>query len=51
MVGLHCLKYVLQKGHYMCKIDLKDEYFNVPPHKDSRKLLRLLLAGNFQSQF
>ena len=24
MEGLHCLKYVLQKGDYICKIDLKD---------------------------
>ena len=24
MEFLHCLKYVLQKGDYMCKIDLKD---------------------------
>ena len=30
----------------MCKIDLKDEYFSVPVHKDSRKLKRFLWAGN-----
>ena len=46
MEGLHCLKYVLQKGDYMCKIDLKDAYFSVPLHKDSRKLVRFLWAGN-----
>ena len=49
MEGLHCLKYVLQKGDYMCKIDLEDEYDSVPQLKDSRKLVRLLWAGNFQS--
>ena len=38
MEGLHCLKYVLQKGDYMCKIDLEDEYDSVPQLKDSRKL-------------
>ena len=45
MEGLHCLKYVLQKGDYMCKIDLKDAYFSVPLHKDSRKLVRFLWVG------
>ena len=42
MEGLHCLKYVLQKGDYMCKVDLKDAYLKVPLHKDSRKLVRFL---------
>ena len=46
MEGLHCLKYVLPKGDYMCKIDLKDAYFSVPLHKDSRKLVLFLWAGN-----
>ena len=46
MEGLHCLKYVLQKRDYMCKIDLKNAYFSVPLHKDSRKLVRFLWAGN-----
>ena len=49
MEGLHCLKYVLQKGDYMCKIDLQDEYDSVPQLEDSRKLVRLLWAGNFPS--
>ena len=47
MEGLHCLKYVLQKGGYMCKVDLKEAYFSVPLHKDSRKLVRFLWLGNF----
>ena len=46
MEGLHCLTYVLQKGDYMWKIDLRDVYFSVPLHKDSRKLVRFLWAGN-----
>ena len=46
MEGLHCLKYVLEKGDYMCKVDLKDAYFSVPLHKDSRTLVRFLWSGN-----
>ena len=46
MEDLHCLKNVLQKGDYICKIDLKDAYFSVPLHKYSRKLIRFLREGN-----
>ena len=46
MEGFHCLKYVLQKGDYICKIDLKDACISIPLHKDSRKLVRFLWAGN-----
>ena len=34
------------KRDYMCNIDLKDAYFSVPLHRDSRKLVRFLWAGN-----
>ena len=44
MEGLQ--KYVFQKRDYMCKRDLKDGYFSVPLHKDSRNLVRFLWAGN-----
>ena len=46
MEGLHNLKYVLQKRDYMYEIDLKDAYFSVLLHKDSRKLVRFLWEGN-----
>ena len=46
MEGLHGLKYVLQKRDYMYEIDLKDAYFSVLLHKDSRKLVRFLWEGN-----
>ena len=35
MAGLHCLRYVLQKGYYICKIDLKGAYFSIPLYQDS----------------
>ena len=33
MEGLQNLKYMLQKRHYMCKLDLKDAYFSIPLEK------------------
>ena len=42
MADLHYLKFLLQKGDYMCKIDLKDAYFSVPLSKKSRKLVRFI---------
>ena len=40
MEGLHFLKDLLQKGDYMCKLDLKDAYFSVPLHQDFQKFVR-----------
>ena len=34
------LKELLQKGDFMCKIDVKDAYFSVPLHQHSEKLLK-----------
>ena len=36
----------VEKGSYMCKIDLKYAFFSAPLHKDSQKLVRFLLAEN-----
>ena len=41
MKGLFLLKETLQEGDYMCKIDLKDAYFSVPPNFKSQKFLSL----------
>ena len=45
MEGLHCLRNVLKKGGYMCKLDLKDAYFSVTLNSVSRKFVRFLWSG------
>ena len=46
MEGLQSLKYMLQKGDYMCNLDLKDAYFSVPLEKNSRQFVRFRWSGN-----
>ena len=46
MEGLQCLKFLLPKGDYMCKIDLKDVYFSVGLSKESQKLVRFQWEGS-----
>ena len=46
MEGLHCLKYLLEKKDFLCKIDLKDSYFSVPLCMSSRKFVRFVWSGN-----
>ena len=36
MEGLKDVKFLLRKGDWMCKIDLKDAYFSVPLSAQSR---------------
>ena len=40
MAGLQNLRYLLQDGDYMCKLDLKDVYYCVPLQKNSKKYVR-----------
>ena len=46
MEGLFLLKELLQKGDFLCSLDLEDAYFSVAPHKISRKYLRFPWRGN-----
>ena len=46
MEGLQNLKYMLQKGDYMCKLDLQDAYFSFPLEKNSRQFVRFRWSGN-----
>ena len=40
MEGLHLVKDLPQQKDLMCKADLKDAYFCVPLHKDSRNFIQ-----------
>ena len=46
MEGLHCLKYLLEKNNFFCKIDLKYAYFSVPLCMSSRKFVRFTWSRN-----
>ena len=45
MEGLHYLRYMLQQGDYMCKLDMKDAYFLVPLHRNCRDKVRFQCSG------
>ena len=45
MEGLHTVRSLLRSGDYMMKLDLKDAYYAVPIHQDSRKYLRFQFEG------
>ena len=44
MEGLHCLKCMLEENDFLCKIELKDIYFSVPPSKNSQKNTQVCLV-------
>ena len=46
MEGLQNLRYSLQEGDYICKLDPKDAYYSVPLQKISRKYVRFRWSGN-----
>lgn len=46
METLHSMKYLIQENNYLSKVDLKDAYFSIPLHKDSRKYVRFAWSGN-----
>ena len=46
MEGLICLRELLQKGDYMCQLDMRDAYFSVPLHQSSRNYVRFSWPGN-----
>ena len=45
MNGLHYLRYMLQQGDYMCKLDMKNAYFSVPLRRNSRDKVRFQWSG------
>ena len=46
MEGLHCLKYILEQDHLVCRIDLKETYFSVLLNKNSQKFFRFQWRSN-----
>ena len=46
MEGFHCLKFLLDQDDILCKIDLKDVYFEIPFSKRSSKYVRFKWSGN-----
>ncbi|KAG1437566.1 hypothetical protein G6F56_013039 [Rhizopus delemar] len=45
MEGVPALREILEKGDYLCKIDLKDAYVVVPIHQESQKYLTFEQEG------
>ena len=45
MEGLHTARSLLRSGDFMMKLDLKDAYYAVAIHQDSRKYLRFQFEG------
>ena len=45
MEGLHTTRSLLRRGDFMMKLDLKDAYYAVPIHPESRKYLRFYHEG------
>ena len=47
MEGLDLVKFVIRKGDWMAKVDLKDAYFTVPVAAEHQKYLRFVWKGEF----
>ena len=45
MEDLSQLKHIIQDGHWMCKLDLKDAYFSLPLEWNLRKFVRFQWKG------
>lgn len=49
MEDIRSVKDLINKGDYMCKLDLKDVYLLIPVHKSCRRFLRFSVQGLFTS--
>ena len=45
MEDIHCMKDLLNRGDYMCKLDLKDAYLSISIHWSFRKFLKFTWHG------
>ena len=46
MEDIRCVKDLLGKGDFMCKLDLRDAYLSIPVHPAHQKYLRFWWKGN-----
>ena len=46
MEDIRCVKDLLGKGDFMCKLDLRDTYLSIPVHPAHQKYLRFWWKGN-----
>ena len=51
MKGWHCLRNILKKRDYICKLDLKKAYFSVPLNSDPENLFGFFGQRNFTGFF
>ena len=49
--GLFCLREMLQKDDFMCKLDMKDTYFSILLHQSSKNMSDFYGRGAFTSFF
>ena len=51
MEGLFCLREMLRKDDFMCKLDMKDAYFSILLHQSSKNMSDFYGRGAFTSFF
>ena len=45
MEDMRCVRDLMSRGYYLCKLDLKDAYLSIPIHRSHRKYLQFAWKG------